>query len=320
MNRRWITALPVLLIQPFLHGQSPGSSIEVLHVRPNLYMLASDSGNVTIQIGRRPGVDGVLLVDTGTAQMTATLLAEIRKISDQPIRYIISTSADEDHNGGTEAILKPTLRPGLSLQPEKAEIGIFAHDNVMTRMSAANSKIPQTSWPTLTFDKTKDFAFNGESVQILAEPNAHTDGDSIVFFRGSNVISTGDIFRTTGYPVIDIARGGSIQGELNAINHILELTVPENMQEGGTMVIPGHGRLCDEADVADYRDMITIIRDRVADMLKKGKSLAEVKGARLSRDYDRRFSTLDWTGDMFVEAIYKSLSQGSGSAAGRIGQ
>ncbi len=115
--------------------------------------------------------------------------------------------------------------------------------------------------------------------------------------------------------MIDLARGGSIQGEVKALNHLLELTVPEISQEGGTMVIPGHGRLCDEADVTEYRDMITILRDRVADLVEKGKSLAEVKAARLTRDYDGRYSQPTWTGDMFVESVYKSLkatgSQGS---------
>jgi cyclase len=114
---------------------------------------------------------------------------------------------------------------------------------------------------------------------------------------------------TTGYPVIDLAHGGSIAGELKALNHLLELTVPHQMQEGGTMVIPGRGRVCDEADVAEYRDMMTIIRDRVADLLAKGKSVAEAVAAKPSRDYDRRYSTPQWTGDMLVEAIYKSLQQ-----------
>ena len=136
---------------------------------------------------------------------------------------------------------------------------------------------------------------------MFAEKAAHTDGDSIVLFRGSNVLSAGDVFLTTGYPVIDLERGGSIQGEIRALNHILDLTVPRSMQEGGTMVIPGHGRLCDESEVSDYRDMLTIIRDRVQDMLHKGKTLEEVKAARLSRDYDRRYSTSAWTGEMFVE-------------------
>src|SRR5207302_8392495 len=140
-------------------------------------------------------------------------------------------------------------------------------------------------------------------LQVFAEKNAHTDGDSIVLFRGSNVVSTGDIFSTTGYPVIDVKRGGSIQGEIKALNHIIELTIPHAMQEGGTMVIPGHGRLCDQADVVEVRDMLTIIRDRVADLIAKGKTLAEVKAARPSRDYDRRYSSTAFSGDMLGERV-----------------
>jgi glyoxylase-like metal-dependent hydrolase (beta-lactamase superfamily II) len=161
----------------------------------------------------------------------------------------------------------------------------------------------------MAFERLKDFTFNGEAVQIFSEAPAHTDGDSIVYFRGSNVISAGEIFSTEGYPVIDLARGGSIQGEVKALNHLLELMVPEIAQEGGTMVIPAHGRLCDEADVTEYRDMVTIIRDRIADLVKKGKSLKEVQAARVTRDYDGRYSRPAWTGEMFVESVYQSLKE-----------
>jgi cyclase len=271
------------------------SAFEVIHVRPNIYMIASDAGNVTLQVADAPGRDGVLLVDTGPAKLSAALLAEIRKISPKPIRFILNTSADPHHTGGNQALV--TSEP-----PES--VGVFAQDNVLTRMSSPAAGAFEKSWPTITFQDLKDFTFNGEPVQMIAEKNAHTDGDSFVFFRVSNVISTGDIFLTTGYPVIDVQRGGSIQGELTALNHLLDLTVPESMQEGGTLVIPGQGRLCDESEVTDYRDMVTIIRDRVANLIKMGKSLQEAKAARLSRDYDGRYSTPSWTGDMFVEAIY----------------
>jgi len=281
---------------------------EVLHVHGSVYMLASTAGNVTLQIGKDPGHDGVLLVDAGPPSLTTTILTEIRKLSSQPVRYILNTSIDADHIGGNVAIAKPDARP-YYVAPD---VSIFAQDNVLTRMSAPGAAIPSGAWPTLTFDAGKVFDFNGEAVQIFAEKNAHTDGDSIVLFRGSNVLSTGDVFLTTGYPVIDLKRGGSIQGEIKALNHILELTIPHAMQEGGTMVIPGHGRLCDQADVVEVRDMLTIIRDRVADSIAKGKSLAEAKAAKPSRDYDRRYSTASWTGDMLVEAIYQSLKNDGG--------
>jgi cyclase len=276
---------------------------EVRHVQGNVYMFASTLGNVTIQIGKDAGHDGVLLVDTGAPQMRGTLLAEIRKLSPEPVRFMINTSADADHIGSNEVLLKPARTYQL-----QAEVALFAQDNVLQRLSRDGSGVPSGAWPSLTYLDGKSFAFNGEAIQMFAENAAHTDGDSIVLFRGSNVLSAGDIFLTTSYPVIDLGRGGSIQGEIRALNHILDLTVPRSMQEGGTMVIPGHGRLCDESEVADYRDMLTIIRDRVQDMLHKGKTLEEVKAARLSRDYDRRYSTTAWTGEMFVEAVFNSLN------------
>lgn len=282
--------------------------LEVLHVRGNVYMLATSLGNVTLQVGRDPGHDGVLLVDTGPAQLTERILAEIRNLSDQPVRYIINTSADADHVGGNQAIAKPDARP-FYVAPD---VSVFAHDNVLRRLSSPGSGIGAGNWPTLTFGERKDFEFNGETIQMFSAKGAHTDADALVLFRRSNVLSVGDVFLTTGYPVIDLKRGGSIQGEIKALNLILELTVPHAMQEGGTMVIPGHGRLCDQADVSDYRDMMTIIRDRVADLIGKGKPLEEVKTARPSRDYDRRYSTSTWTGDMLVEAVYRSLKEGGG--------
>lgn len=279
-----------------------GIDYELRHVQGNVYMFASTLGNVTIQIGKDPGHDGVLLVDTGPPQLRDTLLAEIRKLSDAPVRFIINTSADPDHSGANAALVKPAHTYQL-----QAEVALFAQDNVLQRESRDGSGVPSSVWPTLTYLDGKAITFDGEAVQMIAEKSAHTDGDSIVLFRGSNVLSAGDIFLTTGYPVIDLARGGSIQGEIGALNHILDLTVPRSMQEGGTMVIPGNGRLCDQSEVTDYRDMLTIIRDRVQDLMRKGKSIEEVKAARPSRDYDRRYSTPAWTGDMLVEAIYKSL-------------
>jgi cyclase len=290
-------------------AQPNGFAFEVRHVRGNVYMFASTLGNATVQVGRDPGHDGVLLVDSGPPQLTERILAEVRKLSSEPVRYILNTSADPDHTGGNEAIAKPDARP-YYVAPA---VSVFAQDHVLTRMSGKGSGVPSGNWPTLTFDAGTVIDFNGEVIQVFAEKAAHTDGDSIVFFRGSNVVAVGDIFLTTGYPVIDLQRGGSIQGEIAALNHILELTVPHIMQEGGTMVIPGHGRLCDQADVVEVRDMLTIIRDRVADLIGKGKTLDEVKAARPTRDYDRRYSTSSWTGEMLTEAVYRSLQAERGA-------
>jgi cyclase len=298
-----VKAAVLLAIVTFAARAADDAPIEILHVHGNVYMLASTLGNVTVQVGKDPGHQGVLLVDTGSAGMAGKIAAEIRKLSSEPVRFIVNTSADADHTGGNEAIAKPDTH--VFGTPDA--VAVFAQANVLARMSAKGAGVATGAWPTITFDDRKALEFNGETVEVFSEKNAHSDGDSIVLFRGSNVLSAGDVFLTTGYPVIDWKHGGSIQGELKALNHILELTVPHAMQEGGTMVIPGHGRLCDQADVTDYRDMMTTIRDRVADGIAKGKTLDEVKAMRPTRDYDRRYSTSSWTGDMLVEAVYRSL-------------
>ena len=298
----------ILLALPAFAQAQP--DIEVLHVRGNVYMFASDAGNVTVQVGEHPDNDGVLMVDTGSEQQAERILAALTKLTGKQLKYVVNTSADLDHAGGNNIISSTGgTRIAEGRGPLAAEVNIYAQDNALIRLSAPELHIPEKGLPTMTFERLKDFTFNGEAVQIVSEAPAHTDGDSIVFFRGSNVISSGEIFSTAGYPVIDLARGGSIQGEVRALNHLLELTVPEISQEGGTMVIPGHGRLCDEADVTEYRDMVTILRDRVADLIEKGKSLDEAKAARLTRDYDGRYSQSTWTGEMFVESVYKSLKQ-----------
>jgi hypothetical protein len=144
---------------------------------------------------------------------------------------------------------------------------------------------------------------------MLHMPAAHTDGDLIVWFRKSDVVSTGDVFSTVTYPMIDLARGGSVQGILNALNSILDITFPAFNNQGGTLVVPGHGRICNESDVAEYRDMTTIIRDRIQLMIEKGVTLAQVKAAGPTKDYDGVYSTPAWTGEMFIEAIYTDLAR-----------
>ncbi len=293
------------------------AEVHILHVRGKVYMLVGAGGNITVQAGD----DGVLLVDAGLAPMSGKVLAAIKTISDRPIRYIINTHVHPDHTGGNEAIAKAgsTIAGGNVVGDIGASAGnqatIIAFQTVLDRMSAPTGQqasAPEGAWPTDTYTThEKKLYFNGEPIEIIHEPNAHTDGDSIVFFHKSDVISTGDIFVTNGYPIIDLSRGGNYQGIINALNHIIALSTPAAMQEGGTMIIPGHGRLCDQSDVVFDQEMLTIIRDRVQDMIRRGMTLEQVKAAQPTMDYDPRYAGNRpfWTKDMFIEAVYKSLSQ-----------
>jgi glyoxylase-like metal-dependent hydrolase (beta-lactamase superfamily II) len=250
--------------------------------------------------------------------MADKTLAAIKSISNGPIRYVINTHYHPDHTGGNGKIrLAGSTIAGANVAGDikDAAVGaaIITHINVLNRMSAptgARAPSPEDGWPTDTFlSDQKKLYFNGEGVDILHQAAAHTDGDSIVFFRRSDVISTGDIFTTTAYPIIDLAAGGSIQGTVAALQRIVDLIIPVYGQEGGTMVIPGHGRLCDFGDVLNFREMTIIIRDRVQDMIKKGMTLEQVKAARPTQDYDPLYGSTTgfWTTDKFVDAVYKSL-------------
>ncbi|MBN1239460.1 MAG: MBL fold metallo-hydrolase [Gammaproteobacteria bacterium] len=294
--------------------------IETWHVRDGIYMLVGAGGNVTVQVGE----DGVLIVDTQFAEVGDKLLGAIRELSDGPIRYIVNTHAHPDHVSGN-GVLAPagSTIAGGNVAGAIADAGVgatvIAHENVLIDMSGQDPEIPFEAWPTDTYiGGQKDLFFNGEAVQIMHQPAAHTDGDSIVFFRRTDVISAGDVFSTTLYPVILPDGGGSIDGVVAALNRLIELTVPEEKQEGGTMVIPGHGRLSDEADVVEYRDMVTIIRDRIAHMVESGMSLEQVKAARPTRDYDARYGADSgfWTTEQFVEAAYRNLAGNSAEKGG----
>jgi glyoxylase-like metal-dependent hydrolase (beta-lactamase superfamily II) len=290
--------------------------LHVIHVQGNVYALIGAGGNITIQ----KGPDGILLVNTGTAANADRALAEIKKLSDGPIRYIINTDASPDQVGGNEKIgLAGSTIAGGNAAGDIGSLGIgatiVAQLNVLNRMSAPTGKqstYPEKAWPTDLYEnREKKMFFNGEAIEIQHIPAAHSDADSIVFFRRSDVISTGDLFASNGYPVIDTATGGSIQGTLEALNRLVDITVPADKQEGGTYVIPGHGRICDQADVVEYRDMITIIRDRIQDMVKKGLTLDQVRVAQPTLDYDPVFGskTGAWTTDRFIEAVYKSFKK-----------
>ncbi len=273
-------------------------SVRVLQVRPNIYMLSGGGTNVTVQIGKH----GVLLVDAPPPELAPQAFAEIAKLSADPIRYVVSTSDAREHIAGNEAIAALGQAPGGASRQSAAAnpvllgsaqgMTILAHENVLNRLTQGTgaAAVPRSVLPTSEYyQPTKDFSFNGEPIIVYHMPSAHSDGDSVVLFRNSDVLSTGDVFTPDRYPNIDRARGGSVQGLIDALNALLAITVPEAFQEGGTKVIPGHGRLCEEIDVVEYRDMVVIVTDRIRDLIAKGLTLAQVQAARPTLDYDLEY-------------------------------
>ena len=294
-------------------GAAAQEALEVLPVQGQVYLLAGPGGNTTLQVGD----EAVVVVDTQTAAVSGQVLDAIARLSAKPIRHIILTSGDPDHTGGNQAIAEAGTYVRLidSFDPRGSDTNasIMAHVNVLAAMSVpaeGAEEIPAEAWPSDTY-YTNDWALfvNDEAIRMLHVPAAHTDGDTMVFFRRSDVISTGDIFNTDRYPEFDPERGGGIAGIIEGLNLVLDLAIPGENQEGGTVVIPGHGRLADETDVANYRDMVTIVRDRVQALVDDGKTLAEAQAARPSRDYDGIYAvgSPGWSGDEFVAAIYRDL-------------
>jgi glyoxylase-like metal-dependent hydrolase (beta-lactamase superfamily II) len=292
--------------------------IELLPVRKDVYALIGAGANVTVQFGD----EGVVLVDSGVRGKSAALLAAMRQLTPRPLRYVINTNPDADHVGGNGDIVKaagglagpsPFGGGGGNQAPQNVGVRTIAHENAVMRMINGSKELPPLTGDAVPdstfFTPRKDIFANGQGIELLSQPAAHTDGDLYVWFRGSDVVSAGDVYSTESYPHIDASRGGSIQGELDALNTLLDITIPERNQMGGTLVVPGHGRISNEADVVEYRDMLTIIRDRVQDLVKKGMTLPQVKAARPALEYDGLYGTQkDWTGEMFLEAVYRDVS------------
>ena len=334
--------LCVLAVAAFLVGWGPrtiarqqaadgrpqtDAGLDVVQIRPNFHVIAGAGGNIVVQTGP----EGVILVDSGSTAMADKVLAAVRQITTQPIRYIINTSMDPDHVGGNDRL----ARAGLSILPGAVAAGaglnddlvsnsgrasVLAHENVLTRMTSATGPqaLPFAFWPTKTFAfRQYSMYLNGEGIQVIHMPAAHTDGNTIVFFRRGDVIATGDIIDTTRWPVIDIKRGGTLQGELDALNRLMDLAilnVPLQWHPDRTFLVPGHGFVYDKLDLLEYRDAVTVVRDRVLDLLDEGKTLAQVKAANPTLGYRSQYGSDSgpWTTDMFVETIYNELAAKKG--------
>ena len=292
-------------------------ALDVVKVRKNFYMIAGAGGNIGVQIGS----DGIVLVNAGSASASDRVLAELKKLTDLPIRYIINTDADRDFVGGNEKLAKAgftifTTALGNSgfvgAMTNGAAAAILAHESVLARMTKEN--YPAAAAPTEAFYAArKPLRMNDEGIEVLYQPRAHSGADSFVLFRASDVVVTGDVMDTTRFPIIDLANGGSIQGEIDALNALIDLTIsptPFIYKDVGTYVVPGHGRVSEQMEVVEYRDMVVIMRDRIADLVAKKKTLAEIKAARPALPFETRYGakTGAWTTDMFIEAVHKSLT------------
>ena len=294
-----------------LLAQRPGDNppFETIQIRPNVHVIFGAGANITVHVGE----DGVILVDAGAGAAADKVLAAVKAITSAPIRLVINTSADLDHVGGNEALAKA----GISVNPDgfsdEDRAIVLAHENVLLRMSGNEATFPSPLWPTETFTaRHRSMYLNDDAVQVLRSTGAHSDGDSIVHFRRADVIATGDILDLRHFPVIDPKSGGGIQGELAALNRLLELVVPAMplvLKPGRTLVVPGHGPISDYAELVEYRDMVTIITDNIEDMITKGMTLDQVKKANPTAGYRSRWGRESgpWTTDMFVEAVYNGL-------------
>jgi glyoxylase-like metal-dependent hydrolase (beta-lactamase superfamily II) len=299
----------VLLALAFSTALAAQSKVGVLHVQGQVYLIYGAGSNITMQAGDQ----AVVLVDSGPASMSAEVMKAIRTVSQRPIAYIINTSYDRDHTGGNGNLAQGGFYMLATVHGSPQQAAIVSHLKALDRMSADGSGVPHADWPTETYeDEAWHLYANDEPLILEHAANAHTDGDSVIFFRRSDVLSTGDLFDMTRYPVIDEKAGGSLAGILKEINHILkDVAIPKENEEGGTYIIPGHGRVCDRNDLANYRDMLTIIRDRIQDLVKKGSTLEQVIKANPTFDYDGGYGVDKgpWTTDMFVAAVYRELKK-----------
>ena len=309
-------------------GAPTADGLDLVQIRPNFYVIAGAGGNIVMQTGP----EGVILVDSGSTAMADQVLATIRRVTPLPIRYIINTSMDADHVGGNDRL----ARAGLSILPGAVAAGaglsddlvsnsgrasVLAHENVLNRMTASTGPqaVPSGLWPTKTFAfRLYSMYLNGEGIQVIHMPEARTDGDTIVFFRRGDVIATGDIIDTTRWPVIDTKRGGTIQGEIDALNRLMDLSilnVPLQWHADRTFLVPGHGHVYDKLDLLEYRDAVTVVRDRIQDLINQKQTLAQVKAANPTLGYRSQYGTDTgpWTTDMFVETIYNELAAKKGT-------
>lgn len=282
------------------------ADIEVIKVKGDVYLLAGAGTHVVVQVGPQ----ALFVVDTATADMSDKLLAAIKTISPLPIRFVVNTSADADHVGGNERFAKSAGDNVNAFLQQSARV--YATEAAYARMTNpkdGSAPQPTAIWPTDSFSSPLKSLYNGEPIELIRRPNAHTDGDLMVFFRTSDVLVTGELFATDRYPVIDAKHGGTLDGIIGALNQAIDIAIPEYNSMGGTMVIPASGPIANEIDLVEYRDGLSIIGDRVTQRVLEGRTLDQVKAEGVSLDYDGIYGATSgpWTTDMFIAAVYNEV-------------
>jgi cyclase len=296
-------------------AQMPGyparDKIRTTHVQGNVWQLSGAGGNITVQVGD----EGVFLVNTGEGRADAAVLAAIREIAGRkPLLYIANTQANSWNVGGNPAVRAAgtTFTGGNANVRGVSDVGagatVVAHENSLLAMSSGGKALPEAYWPGQSFYvDTLDLFFNDEAIELIHVPKAITDGDLIVHFRRSDVISTGDVFSFGSYPMIDRSRGGGLDGTIKALERIMEIAIVDNWEEGGTLIVAGSGRIADQSEVVRYRNMLVFIRDQITDMIKAGMTLEQIRLARPILDFDAVYSRPGWTGNDFLQVVYEDL-------------
>jgi glyoxylase-like metal-dependent hydrolase (beta-lactamase superfamily II) len=285
-------------------AQSPLANVDltITHVAGNVYMIQRPGGGGNI--GAQIGPDGVLLIDSLFDPMTDALLAAVREVTEEDIKYLINTHIHIDHVGGNENL---------------AELGvlIFAHDNTRLRFLEEKSHFPRAGGsfapqqpvaarPVITFNDTMSFHLNGEEVRVFLVPPAHTDGDVFVYFPESDVLHLGDVYRTTSYPIIDVYNGGTLRGTIAAMDIAIDIAGTD------TKIIPGHGlEVVGRDELIEFRDMILDIQGQVLGMIRDGKKLHEVMAAKPTAAYDAEWTDdPGWGPEDFIPVVYYQLGGG----------
>jgi len=290
---RLVACLAISLFPAGTVAQQDFSNVEIrtIELAPGLYMLMGSGGNLGLSIG----ADGAFLVDDQFAPLTPKIMAAIRAVTREPVRFVLNTHWHGDHTGGNENL-------------GRAGALIVAHENVRRRMNpqefrdliGRSQQAPDAALPVITFNDAANFHWNGENIRVFHVERAHTDGDVIVIFTNANVIHMGDTFFNGRYPFIDLESGGGMNGVLDAADRVLALARPD------TKIIPGHGEVAGPAELRAYRDMITTVRDRVQQLIVQGMTEDQVVGAKPTQDLDARWGTAS---ERFVRAIFQSLSR-----------